>query len=96
MEFFYVFGLMFLAIFGAVMLAELFCRAIFRSSVRSFDIYLKSGDDLADFVEQAQKSDFIGQINIINGEQSEQAKALAEKYDNVHLCENLVNDIDRN
>ena len=94
MQFLYVFGLMFLAIFGAAMLAEIFCKAIFRSSLRSFDIYVKPSEDLAEFIEHARKSDIIGEINIIDGEADEQAVLLAEKYDNVHLCADLVKKID--
>ena len=94
MQLLYVFGLMFLAIFGAAMLAEIFCKAIFRSSLRSFDIYVKPSEDLAEFIEHARKSEIIGEINIIDGEADEQAALLAEKYDNVHLCADLVKKID--
>jgi len=95
MQFIYVFGLMFLAIFGAAMLAELFWKALFRSSLRSVDVYVKPSEDLSEFVEQARKSGFVGEINIVGGEENEQARALAERYDNVHLCADMVKKIDR-
>lgn len=95
MEFLYVYGLMFLAIFGAAMLAELFWKALFKSSLSSVDVYVKPSEELSEFVVQARKSGFVGEINIVGGEENEQARALAEKYDNVHLCADMVKKIDR-
>lgn len=95
MEFLYVYGLMFLAIFGAAMLAELFWKALFKSSLSSVDVYVKPSEELSEFVVQARKSGFVGEINIVGGEENEQARALAEKYDNVHICADMVKKIDR-
>ena len=95
MEFLYVYGLMFLAIFGAAMLAELFWKALFKSSLSSVDVYVKPSEELSEFVVQARKSGFVGEINIVGGEENEQARALAEKYENVHLCADMVKKIDR-
>lgn len=90
MEFLYVFGLMFFAIFGAAMLAEIFCKSFFKGSAESIDVFVEPNEDLQDFVERARKSGFIGSISIIGGAEDEQAVLLAEKYDDVHLCGDVV------
>ena len=85
MKFLYVFLLMFLAIFGLAMLLHLFTKALLDGASRRFDVSVRDCDDIEEFVEQAGKSAFIGNINIIETDDTGRAEALAEKYENVSV-----------
>lgn len=86
MEFIYVFALMFFSIFGLAALIRIFAGALFRSSRRRFDVYVRSDEGVEEFVDYARKSPNIGEINLIlsGGETDKQAALLAEKYADVH------------
>lgn len=87
MEFLYVFALMFLSIFGLTMLLKLFFGALFRSAARSFDVYVRSGEGVEDFVRFAEKSSHIGKINLIlsGDEWDDTARCLADKFAEVNI-----------
>ncbi|MGN1422863.1 MAG: hypothetical protein ACI4XA_05765 [Oscillospiraceae bacterium] len=86
MQFVYVFILMFLSIFGLVMLIRLFFSALFAGSRRRFDVYVRADEDIGEFVEFARRSDHIGNIHLIAREGAEDAAAmLAEQYPDVDV-----------
>ncbi len=86
MQFVYVFILMFLSIFGLVMLIRLFFSALFAGSRRRFDVYVRADEDIGEFVEFARRSDRIGNIHLIAREGAEDAAArLAEQYPDVDV-----------
>ncbi|MBD5129833.1 MAG: hypothetical protein HDT43_07910 [Ruminococcaceae bacterium] len=65
MQFLYVFGLMFISIFGLAELLRLLGKALLDSSSREFDVYVKNDENIDEFIENAKKSPFIGKIYII-------------------------------
>ena len=65
MQFLYVFGLMFISIFGLAMLLHLFIKALLDGAAREFDVYVKNDENIEEFIENAEKSAFIGKIYII-------------------------------
>lgn len=84
MQYLYVFILMFLSIFGLVMLIKLFFGALLRSASRQFDVYVKADEDVGEFVEFARRSEHIGNIYLIPREgREETAEKLAEQYADV-------------
>lgn len=86
MRFLYVFVLMFLATFGLAMLIHLFSQALLKSAVRKIDVTIREEEGVEEFVEQARKAAFIGDINVIETENGGgRAVVLAKKYDNVHV-----------
>ncbi len=92
MDFIYVFLLMFFSIFGLAALIKLFAGALFRSSRRRFDVYVRTDEGVEEFVDYARKSPNIGEINLIlsGGETDEEAALLAEKYADVHTVGSKV------
>ncbi len=86
MEFIYVFLLMFFSIFGLAALIRLFASALFKSSRRRFDVYVRTDEGVDEFVDYARRSPNIGEINLIlsGGEADKQAAFLAEKFADVH------------
>ena len=65
MQFLYVFGLMFISIFGLAVLLHLFIKALLDGAAREFDVYVKNDENIEEFIENAEKSPFIGNIYII-------------------------------
>lgn len=88
-EFFYVFVLMFLAIFGLAMLIKALAWALLRQRGGRFEVSIRAGADAADFVEFARQTGQIKRVSIMltGGEYDEQARLLARKYAQVVLCE---------
>ena len=81
MQYLYVMALMFLSIFGMVMLIRLFFGALFRSSVRRFDVYVKADENIDEFVGRAHRADFIGDIYLM----TDGADESAEQYPDVNI-----------
>lgn len=65
MQFLYVFGLMFISIFGLATLLHLLAKALLDSASREFDVYVKNDENIDEFLENAKKSPFIGKVYII-------------------------------
>ncbi|MCM1166366.1 MAG: hypothetical protein NC299_05045 [Lachnospiraceae bacterium] len=65
MQFLYVFGLMFISIFGLAALLHSLAKALLDGASREFDVYVKNEEDIDDFIENARHSPFIGKIYII-------------------------------
>ena len=65
MRFLYVFGLMFLSIFGLVMLVRELVIALKIGGTRQFDVYVKANDNLEEFLRYAEKSPSIGTVKVI-------------------------------
>lgn len=88
MRFLYVFVLMFLVVFGsAVLLKVLFC-ALFDSSTRKLDIYVRDGEGIEEFLENARRAAFVGRITVITDKKDGELERLSEKYADVgFICE---------
>lgn len=65
MQFLYVFGLIFLSVFGLAVLLHMLAKALFDGASREFDVYVKDDENIDEFIENAKKSPFIGKIYII-------------------------------
>lgn len=65
MQFLYVFGLMFISIFGLATLLHLLGKALLDGASREFDVYVKKDENIDEFIENAKRSPFIGKIYII-------------------------------
>lgn len=65
MQFLYVFGLMFISIFGLATLLHLLGKALFDGAAREFDVYVKNDENIDEFIENAKKYPCIGKIYII-------------------------------
>ena len=65
MQFLYVFGLMFISIFGLAALLHLLAKALLDGASREFAVYVKNDENIEEFIENAKKSPFIGKIYII-------------------------------
>lgn len=65
MQFLYVFALMFISIFGLATLVHLIAGALLDGAARAFDVYVKNDENIEEFIENAEKSPFIGKIYII-------------------------------
>lgn len=65
MQFLYVFGLMFISIFGLAALLHLLAKALLDGASREFDVYVKNDENIEEFIENAKKSPYIGKIYII-------------------------------
>ena len=64
MQFLYVFGLIFLSVFGLAMLLRMLAKALFDGASREFDVYVKDDENIDEFIEQAKRSPFIGKVYI--------------------------------
>ncbi len=88
MRFLYVFGLMFISIFGLVMLVKVLAEALKTGCTRRFDIYVKADDNIEEFLNEAKNLPSIGTVNIIVGEDKENLRKLeqlSEKYTDVKI-----------
>ena len=85
MEFLYIFLLMFLSIFGLSMLIKLAAGAILSGCTREHDIYVRSGEGIAEFVEFARKNPHIGRVTILaaGNDWDKVAEGLSRRYGNV-------------
>lgn len=68
MQFLYVFGLMFISVFGLATLLRLLAKALLDGASREFDVYVKDDENIEEFIENAEKSPFIGKVYIIADE----------------------------
>lgn len=68
MQFLYIFGLMFISIFGLAMLLHLLAKALLDGASREFDVYVRNDENIEEFIENAEKSPFIGKVYIIADE----------------------------
>lgn len=88
MQFLYVFSMMFLSIFGLVVLLKVLYSALFDGCTRKFEVYVKDCENIDEFLENARKSAFIGQITVITEKSETDLKSLSEKYEDVRfICE---------
>lgn len=83
MRFLYVFVLMFLSIFGLAVLLKVLFHALFDSSARKMDIFVRDGEGIEEFLENARRSAFIGRITVITDKKGSELEALCEKYADV-------------
>ncbi len=65
MQFLYVFGLIFLSVFGLAVLLHMLAKALFDGAARKFDVYVKDDENIDEFIENAKRSPFIGKVYII-------------------------------
>lgn len=82
-EFLYVFAMMFLLIFGFVVLLKILFSALLDSSRRRFEVYIKDRDDIEEFLESAKKSAFIERVIVISEKNSgdcQKIRKITEKY----------------
>lgn len=83
LEFLYVFAMMFLLIFGFVVLLKILFGALLDSSRRKFEIYIKDREDIEEFLESAKKSAFIERVIVISdktGGDCQKIRKITEKY----------------
>lgn len=83
MRFLYVFALMFLSVFGLVVLLKyLFC-ALLDGNTRRFDVFVRDEENIEEFLQNARKCSFIGRIIVITDKSGEELASLSEKYADV-------------
>lgn len=82
LEFLYVFAMMFLSIFGLVVLLKVLFSALLDSSRRKFEVYIRDREDIEEFLESAKKSAFIEKVIVITEktDKSEALRKITEKY----------------
>lgn len=82
LEFLYVFAMMFLSIFGLVVLLKVLFSALLDSSRRKFEVYIRDREDIEEFLESAKKSAFIEKVIVITEktDKSESLRKITEKY----------------
>lgn len=68
MQFLYVFAAIFLLIFGFAVLIHVLVKILLDGGTRSFDVYVKRDEDIADFLKYAENAPFIGKVYIIERE----------------------------
>lgn len=83
MRFLYIFAMMFLSIFGLVVLLKLLFSALLDGSSRRFEVFVKDQDNIEEFLNNARKSAFIGRVIVITDKSGEQLRSLCEKYTDV-------------
>ncbi len=83
MQFLYVFFMIFLMIFGLVLLVRILAKTMLDGSSRKFDVYVDEDDYIEEFVQNARKSAFIGRINIIKKDSADMDSGIACKYGDV-------------
>ncbi len=87
MQFLYVFLLMFLSIFGLAVLVRLAVGAILSGCVREYDIYVRSGEGIEEFVRFARGCPHIGRVVILaaGNEWDSVSEQLSGQYGNVYF-----------
>lgn len=88
MRFLYIFGLMFISIFGLVMLVKVLADALKSGSTRKFDIYVRADEHIGEFLEGIRNNPLIGTVNILAEKDSEEfsrLEMLPEKYNGVRI-----------
>ncbi|MCI5579692.1 MAG: hypothetical protein MR364_09425 [Oscillospiraceae bacterium] len=85
MRFLYVFSMMFLSIFGLVVLLKVLYNAFFDGCTRKFEVYVKDCENIDEFIENARKSAFIERVTVITEKSGTDLKTLSEKYDDVRF-----------
>lgn len=83
MRFLYVFTMMFLCIFGLVVLLKVLFGALLDGSSRKFEVFVKDQEDIEEFLDKARKSAFIGKVIVITDKSGGELSLLAEKYADV-------------
>lgn len=83
MRFLYIFTMMFLSMFGLVVLLKILLNALLDSGSRKFEVYIKDQDDIEEFLESARKSAFIGRVIVITDKSGAELQSLCEKYADV-------------
>ncbi len=80
MRFLYIFAMMFLSIFGLIVLLKLLFSALLDGSSRRFEVFVKDQENIEEFLDSARKSAFIGRVIVITDKSGEQLRSLSEKY----------------
>lgn len=80
LEFLEIFAMIFLLIFGFVVLLKILFGALLDSSRRRFDVYIKDREDIEEFLESARKSAFIEKVIVITDKNNETLRKVMEKY----------------
>lgn len=86
LEFLYVFSMIFLSIFGLVVLLKVLFGALLDGSRRKFEVYVRDSEDIEEFLESARKSLFIDKVIVITDKSGEEPcrisriSRITEKY----------------
>lgn len=86
LQFMYVFAMIFLSIFGLVVLLKVLFGALLDGSRRKFEVYVRDNEDIEEFLESAKKSAFIEKVIVISektdksGEELRRKNRITEKY----------------
>lgn len=80
LEFLYVFAMMFLSIFGLVVLLKVLFSALLDSSRRKFEVYIRDCENIEEFLESAKKSAFIEKVIVITDKSGVTPRKITEKY----------------
>ena len=89
MQFLYVFSMIFLSIFGLVVLLKILFSALLDGSQRKFEVYIRDQEDIEDFIENARKSAFIGRVIVITDKTGGELGMISEKYADVGFVGNV-------
>lgn len=95
MQFLYVFSLMFLSIFGLAVLIHSLFKALSDSSSRKFEIYVKQDENIVELLENLGKNPNIGRVCVIVNKDSRGMEKLTEKYADVIIVGDTVDDMGR-
>lgn len=83
LRFLYVFAMIFLSIFGLVVLLKVLFGALLDGSRRRFEVYIRDNENIEEFLESARKSAFIEKVIVItekSGEEPCRINRITEKY----------------
>lgn len=85
MRFLYVFALIFISVFGMAALVHVLYRALFESSVRKFEIYVKNNEYITELLENLRSNPNIGKVFVIADSTDEKTRALFARYPDVEI-----------
>ncbi len=84
MQFLYVFALMFISIFGSVMLVHLLANALLNSPSGKFEIYVRQGENIEELIANFRRDPNIDRVCVIVNK-DDSLEGLSEKYADVTI-----------
>ncbi len=84
MQFLYVFALMFISIFGSVVLVHLLANALLNSPSGKFEIYVRQGENIEELIANFRRDPNIDRVCVIVNK-DDSLEGLSEKYADVTI-----------
>ncbi len=85
MQFLYVFALMFISIFGSVVLVHLLANALMNSPSGKFEIYVRQGENIEELIANFRRDPNIDRVCVIVNKNDGSLEGLSEKYADVTI-----------